>query len=386
MNLWFVLFLTTVITLVTGLMALFWRRYYSEDDPYTLTTAELDQLMATLRGLGFERIQSRTLFDVRTWRAEQRMNHMTMVVEFGDGTKRDYTRMTCTYDHPLGQGIQILWEERLGLSRWVRRLAEVKVGDMRLDSKFIMLARDSERLEDLLRRHVREMLLDVEDGSGDVQITDESIYAFYDDVLTGDLLRKKTEQVMTLARTLGRYSARKGPISSLSTRSYNIDADQLYLREDDSSGLLTHRQLAVSGQFPAVRDGSSEDLRALDLPDKRQTTLQGGVQTATEAALDEDLDLPDPRATIRDPIKTFDDGAGVDHSERAPTTASEGDSASSGAPSPEAEVPPEDADTLLVETPSVKSKATSLFWAESDASPDDDPDASGEGDEDAAET
>ena len=203
MNLWFVLFLAAVLATLTGLMVLLWRLYYSEDAPHTLDVAQLDQLLSTLRGLGFERIQRRSLFDVRTWRAEQRLSHMTMVVEFGDGTRRDYTRMTCTYDHPLCQGVQILRQEPLALSRRMMRLAEVKSGDARVDPKFIMLARDAERFEDLLSRPVRDLLLDVEDGAGDVQITDESVYAFYGALLTSDALVKKTEQVRALARTLG---------------------------------------------------------------------------------------------------------------------------------------------------------------------------------------
>ncbi|MEM1348678.1 MAG: hypothetical protein AAGI01_09000, partial [Myxococcota bacterium] len=236
MNLWFVLFLAAVLATLTGLMVLLWRLYYSEDAPHTLDVAQLDQLLSTLRGLGFERIQRRSLFDVRTWRAEQRLSHMTMVVEFGDGTRRDYTRMTCTYDHPLCQGVQILRQEPLALSRRMMRLAEVKSGDARVDPKFLMLARDAERFEDLLSRPVRDLLLDVEDGAGDVQITDESVYAYYGALLTSDALVKKTEQVRALARTLGGYSAHRGPISSLTTRSYNIDSEQLYLREGDPSG------------------------------------------------------------------------------------------------------------------------------------------------------
>lgn len=222
---------------VAWLMNVLWRRYYGVEINATLSDEERAQLASTLGALGFGALSVRPLFRSRSLWARLEREHLTLEVELCDGAWRDYTRLTCVFNRPLNQGIQILCEEGAGALGWLLSLQEARVDEPAVDERFILLAREEERLAEIMSSHLRDVMLGVRDMVEDFQLTDQALFVQVSYVAREGALRDLIKSVLHLGDDLVLWSRDRGPISALHTGQYQdalAEMDLYTTRVDDA--------------------------------------------------------------------------------------------------------------------------------------------------------
>ena len=197
-----------------------WRSHFGAPPQRTLDAPGTDAALATLRRLGFDDVRSRALFEARTWSGAQELEHYDLEIELGDGPDRDYTRVLCSFKESLTQGIEILVEDRPSPKRWLMRFAEVQLDDPLIDPKFLLLTRSHDRLVAFMDTPAREALLDLEEVCDDVRLTDHSVYAFYERLVTGKELEKVVEAQRALAGLMLAFAESRGPVEEAHGTAY----------------------------------------------------------------------------------------------------------------------------------------------------------------------
>ncbi len=233
-----------------------WRSHFGAPPQRTLDTPATEATLATLRRLGFDDIRSRALFEARTWSGSQILEHYDLEIELGDGPDRDYTRVLCSFKESLNQGVEILVEDRPSPARWLMRFAEAQLDDPLIDPKFLLLTRSHDRLVELMETPAREALLDLEEVCDDIRLTDNSVYAFYERLVTGRELEQVVETQRALAGLLLAFADSRGPVEDSHATAYGTLSTG-YERDDGPSVEDQIRSLDLVD--PAALAGNEEE-------------------------------------------------------------------------------------------------------------------------------
>jgi hypothetical protein len=233
-----------------------WRAHFGAPPHRTLDAPATDATLATLRRLGFDDIRSRALFEAKTWSGSQSLERYDLEIELGDGPDRDYTRVLCSFKESLTQGIEILVEDRPSPARWLMRFAEAQLDDPHIDPKFLLLTRNQERLVAFMETPAREALLDLEEVCDDIRLTDNSVYAFYERLVTGRELEQVVETQRALAGLMIAFAETAGPIEENLPTSYST-MNSGYDRDDGPSVEDQIRSLDLVD--PAALGGGEEE-------------------------------------------------------------------------------------------------------------------------------
>lgn len=224
---------------IVWLMSVLWRRYYSVDMSAALGEGEQQELVEVLRALGFGELRVRPLFRSRALWAQIERPQLTLEIELCDGAWRDYTRLHCSFTRPLNQGFQLLCEEGAGAMGWVLSFHEVELEDEELDERFILLARDDERLGELIRSPLRQEMIRLRDLVEDFQLTDQGLFLFVSYVAREQALRELIKAALYLSDDLIRWAQERGPIGPLQTGQYQgalAELDIYATRMTESAG------------------------------------------------------------------------------------------------------------------------------------------------------
>lgn len=197
------------------------------------------KLFERLMQLNFKKVRTRSLFDLRMVHAHREHEKLSIQVEVADSLEDGYTRLTFVFKDSLEQGIQILWEDRLGF-RWFLRGAKIDLEDEEVSEAFITLARDSERLDLLLTPELKRVLMELESGAADVQLTDEALYILYEKALLADELDKRLTQGVRLCKLLLSFVKEHGPINDFRKDLYTASSSAYVRADDDGQEFISH--------------------------------------------------------------------------------------------------------------------------------------------------
>ena len=228
-----------IVTFLIWLMGMLWRRYYSVDARSLIEASTLEAMDHQLQQIGFYPLRERPLFRARTMWTRVEREHLTLDLEFCDGDGLDYTRLICSFTEPLHQGIQILCEEGAGFRGWLLSMHEAEIADPEIDDRFILMAKDDDRLKALITGPLRMLLISLRDRVEDFQLTDQAFYIRLDDVVRESELERLIEDALILGDELIRWAVSCGPISALQTSQYQdalAEMDMYSVRADTGSG------------------------------------------------------------------------------------------------------------------------------------------------------
>ena len=220
MNLIPIIIVAVIVTFLIWLMGMLWRRYYSVDAHSLIEASALEEMDRQLQNIGFYPLRERPLFRARTMWTRIEREHLALDLEFCDGDGLDYTRLICTFTEPLHQGIQILCEESSEFRGWLLSMREANIGDAEIDDRFILMAKDDDRLKTLITGPLRVLLISLRDRVEDFQLTDQSFFIRLDDVVRQGDLERLIEDALILGDSLVRWALDVGPISALQTSQY----------------------------------------------------------------------------------------------------------------------------------------------------------------------
>jgi hypothetical protein len=209
-----------IVTFLIWLMGMLWRRYYSVDARSLIEASALEEMDRQLQQIGFYPLRERPLFRARTLWTRIERKHLALDLEFCDGDGLDYTRLICRFTEPLHQGIQILCEEGAGFRGWLLSMHEAQISDPEIDDRFILMAKDDDRLKALIQGPLRVLLISLRDRVEDFQLTDQAFFIRLDDVVRESELERLIEDALILGEELIRWAVSSGPISALQTSQY----------------------------------------------------------------------------------------------------------------------------------------------------------------------
>ena len=265
-----ILILAVAVTLIV-VMSFLWRHYYGTDKEVEISEEEIEIIASEIQGFGFEPLSVRPLFGARVIWSKAARTHEDLLLELCDGGWRDYTRLTCRFRRSLGQGISFRSEpEGLSLMGLFYSLHEVETGDRELDRGYFVLAREDDRLSDLVHSRIRHSLVAMREEVETIRFSDVDLHVTLDDVVRGEKLKRLIERILYLAADLRRWSEEKGPLPSLHTGQYQ-DA----LAEMDMGNSRTQRVQAIEGIEGIEQEGEALPIQPSEFDEVDAVTDNG---------------------------------------------------------------------------------------------------------------
>ena len=126
--------------------------------------------------MGLAQIQDRIIVDTRILRYGGQVNGQEIEVEVGASSSYCYVRVDMPFERPIDLGLRVSSEREDGVLTRLWRLREIEIGNEEFDNRYILLARDEDRLHALLDASMQQRFLELADLAGHVQLNDDGLH------------------------------------------------------------------------------------------------------------------------------------------------------------------------------------------------------------------
>jgi hypothetical protein len=198
----------------------------------------MDGLEAVAAQLGLGECDRRTLFGELVHRVRGEYDRLQIDIEVQLGDQASFVRLRVEFPQTLDQEITILSDRKRTVRTWLLRQKEMSVGDPEFERDFILLARHPERIQKLLSGALRFQLRRLGERVDKLEIGDEAVYVWVDEVSSPEDINALVEQTVECAERIYAAARELGPSPSrIEATAYNQATADIYSRVDEASPL-----------------------------------------------------------------------------------------------------------------------------------------------------